>query len=189
MLDCSGARAECWRAWVFRLGRLGLNDAVKAAAETGRPWHIVRDGFTRFSDHESPQTGLLLALSTKAKTTRLLAVLRGLRWFSAKEGRAELGGANISGMHGKSTSIVSVSPSTNAALGLRMLSEDEPESHVQTGHREEEKCGDERKFVNMMRENRSADKSLKDAERAEAKLRTENREKAVEESHWPRDLG
>jgi len=51
------------------------------------------------------------------------------------------------------------------------------------------KCGDERKFVNVMGKNRSSDKSLKDAERAKAKLRTENREKAVEESHRPRDLG
>jgi len=36
----------------------------------------------------TPQTSLLLALFAKAKAARLL---RGLRWLSAKEGRAEVG--------------------------------------------------------------------------------------------------
>jgi hypothetical protein len=96
---------------------------------------------------------LLLALFAKAKAARLL---RGLRWLSAKEGRAEVGCGKISGMHGKSPSIIASSPSANATLGLCKLSEDEPESHVDAANREEEKCGDERKFVNVMGENRSS---------------------------------
>jgi hypothetical protein len=90
-----------------------------------------------------------------------------------------------------------------------MLSEDETKSDVQAAHGKEEKCGDKREFVNVVGENRCSNakrairilssvtvivakihlQSLEDPKRAEAKLRTEDREEAVEEGHRPRDLG
>lgn len=91
-------------------------------------------------------------------------------------------------MHGESTVIFTFSPEANAARGLCMFSENEAKSDVQAAHGKEEKCGDKREFVNVVRENRCPNESLEDPEGAEAKLRTEDREKAVEEGHWPRDL-
>lgn len=70
-----------------------------------------------------------------------------------------------------------------------MFSEDEAESYVQAAHGKQEKCGDKGEFVNMVGEDRCPDECLENPEWAEAKLRTEDREKAVEESHRPRDLG
>lgn len=182
--DGGGARAERWRASVLMLG------AVKATAKTGWSCGIVRDAFGRFRDHESLQTSLLLALSAKAKAVRLLVAIGGLRLLSAKEGGAELGGGNISCVHGERTGIVAAcSPNADAALGLCVLSEDEAERHVQAAHREEEKRGDERELADVVGENRGSDESLEDPERAKAKLRTEHREKAIEEGHRPGDLG
>jgi len=62
-----------------------------------------------------------------------------------------------------------------------MFSEDEAESYVQAAHGKEEKCGDEREFVNVVGEDRCPDECLENPEWAEAELRTEDREKAVEE--------
>lgn len=97
-------------------------------------------------------TSLLLALSAKSKAVRLLVSIRSLRSLPAKEGAAELGGGEISGVHGErtSTSTVACSPNADATLGLCVLSEDEAERHVQAGHREEEKRSDERELVDMV---------------------------------------
>jgi len=70
-----------------------------------------------------------------------------------------------------------------------MFSEDEAEGDIQAAHGKEEKCGDEREFVNVVGEDRCPDECLENPEWAEAKLRTENRKKAVEEGYRPRDLG
>jgi hypothetical protein len=94
-----------------------------------------------------------------------------------------------------------------------MFSEDEAESYVQTAHGNEEKCGDEREFVNVVGKNRCPDaktaiphsssvptsiatrgkrdylQCLENPEWSEAELRTEDREKVVEEVYRPRDLG
>jgi hypothetical protein len=155
----------------------------------------------------TPQTGLLLALRTKSKSARPIIAIRRISWFSTKEGGTELGGAEVSLVHGKST-IAACSPSANAALGLCKLSEDEAESHVQAAHGKEEKCGDKREFVNVVGENRCPNannphstsahckegrkkhlQSLEDPEGAETELRTEDREKAVEKGYRPGDLG
>jgi hypothetical protein len=70
-----------------------------------------------------------------------------------------------------------------------MFSEDEAEGHVQAADGKQEKRGNEREFVNVVGEDRCPDECLENPEWAEAKLRTEDREKAVEERHRPRDLG
>jgi hypothetical protein len=59
-------------------------------------------------------------------------------------------------VHWEST-VISGSPSRNAALGLCMFSEDEAESHVQAAHGKEEKSRDEREFVNVVGEDRRPD--------------------------------
>jgi len=181
--DRGGTRAERWR-WRASVLRL----AVKATAKAGRPWGKVGGGFGRLSDHESLQTSLLLALSSKAKAVRLLVAI-GLRLLSAKEGGAELGGGDISGVHGERAGIVAYSPNADATLGLCVLSEDEAKRHVQAAHRKEEKRSDERELADVVGENRGSNESLEDPERAKAKLRTEHREKAIEEGHRPGDLG
>lgn len=102
------------------------------------------------------QTSLLLALSAKAKAVRLFVAI-SLRLLSAKEGGAELGGGNISGVHGERAGIVACSPNADATLGFCVLSEDEAERHVQAAHREEEKRGDERELADVVGENRGSD--------------------------------
>lgn len=49
-LKCSGARAECWVAW---LCSLRFDDAIKATTKTDRPRRLLWGGFSHFSDHES----------------------------------------------------------------------------------------------------------------------------------------
>jgi len=126
-------------------------------------------GLSWYGGYESLQTRMLLALITKSKAARL-------------------GGGEISGVH-RESAVLAAFPRANAALGLCVFSEDEAESHVQAADGKEEKCGDEREFVDVVGEDRCSDESLENPEWAEAKLRTKDREKAVEEGHRPRDLG
>jgi len=90
-------------------------------------------------------------------------------------------------VHGEST-VIAAFPGTNAALGFRIFSEDEAESHIQAAHRKEEKGGDKREFVNVVGENRCPNECLENSEGTKAKLRTENRKKAVKKGYRPRDL-
>ena len=48
-------------------------------------------------------------------------------------------------------------PSSDGTTRLDLLTEDQPNEHVQTAEREEEECGDEGEAVNMMGENRSSE--------------------------------
>jgi hypothetical protein len=57
----------------------------------------------------------------------------------------------------RESAVVSAFPSSDAALGLCVFSEDEAESHVQAAHGKEEKRGDEREFVNVVGEDRCPD--------------------------------
>jgi hypothetical protein len=83
-------------------------------------------------------------------------VIRGISWFSTKEGWTELGSGEISGVHREST-VIAAFPSANAAHGLCMFSEDEAEGHVQAADGKEEKGRDEREFVNVVGEDRCPD--------------------------------
>lgn len=86
-------------------------------------------------------------------------------------------------MHREST-VIAAFPSANAALGLCMFSEDEAEGYVQATHGKEEKCGDEREFVNVVGKYRCPDAKRAYPHSSSVPTSTVTRRKETTHSAW-----
>ena len=86
-------------------------------------------------------------------------------------------------MHREST-VIAAFPSADAALGLCMFPKDEAKSYVQAAHGKEEKCGDEREFVNVVGEDRCSDAKKANPHSSSVPTSTATRRKVTTYSAW-----